>query len=579
MIDSATRAGSRGEADVVILGSGLAGTVLAAALASNGARVLVFDASTHPRFAIGESTIPYTSMLTRIIAERYGVPELKWLSSFENVQSKISPSCGIKRNFGFLYHRPGERQNPTEFHELPLPKITYTENHFFRQDIDAWLLTLAVSYGAQVRQRVRITDFDFDDTGVTVTAQSGETWRARFVVDASGYRSPLAHKFGLREEPSRLRHHARSLFTHMVDVTPYEKTVPRGFHDTHTPWSQGTLHHVFEGGWIWVIPFNNHARATNPLVSIGLSVDPRIYPKPDCPPDEEFRNFIAEFPDIKRQFAGSRAVREWTSTGRLQYSSTQTVGYRWCLTSHAAGFIDALFSRGMTNTLEIVNALAWRLLAALRDDDFAVERFKPVQDLEQGLLNFNDALVANAYTSFQRFELWDAWVRVWSLGLRFANFEINRAYARFLETKDQASLDRLERLAAEGCTPDYPPAREFFSRVGQEVREVADGRQEADAAAATISRLMREADFVPQVLGLADPAIRSWVVSPPKVAQLLRWARNEAPDEIGRLVWEGLTLFIRKRFDRDEFDLAEEIKHKVAALPVVGRPLRVPTPR
>src|SRR5712691_2311927 len=173
MIDSTTRAGSRGEADVVILGSGLAGTVLAAALASNGARVLVFDASTHPRFAIGESTIPYTSMLTRIIAERYGVPELKWLSSFENVQSKISPSCGIKRNFGFLYHRPGERQNPAEFHELPLPKITYTENHFFRQDIDAWLLTLAVSYGAQVRQRVRITDFDFDDTGVTVTAQSG----------------------------------------------------------------------------------------------------------------------------------------------------------------------------------------------------------------------------------------------------------------------------------------------------------------------------------------------------------------------------------------------------------------------
>jgi len=132
---------------------------------------------------------------------------------------------------------------------------------------------------------------------------------------------------------------------------------------------------------------------------------------------------------------------------------------------------------------------------------------------------------------------------------------------------------------AEGCTPDYPPAREFFSRVSQEVRAVADGNKAADSAAATILRLMREADFVPQVLGLADPAIHSWVVSPPKVAQLMRWARNEAPDEIGRLVWEGLTLFIRKRLAPDEFDLAEEIKHKVAALPVVGRRLRVPTPR
>jgi FADH2 O2-dependent halogenase len=553
--------------------------VLAAALARGGAEVLVLDAGSHPRFAIGESTIPYTSMLTRIISERYGIPELKWLSSFENVQSKVTTSGGIKRNFGFLYHRIGERQDAAECHELPLPKITYTENHFFRQDIDAWLLSLAVTYGAQVRQRVRVTDFSFDDNGVTITSESGETWRTRFLVDASGFRSPLARKLGLREEPSRLRHHSRSLFTHMVDVTPYEDTAPPGAHGTHTPWSQGTLHHVFRGGWIWVIPFNNHARATNPLVSVGLSVDPAIYPKPDCAPEKEFRDFIAEFPDISRQFSKARSVREWASTGRLQYSSSQTVGYRWCLTSHAAGFIDALFSRGMTNTLEIVNALAWRLLAALRDDDFTVERFKPVQDIEQGLLDFNDNLVANAYTSFQHFGLWDAWVRVWSLNLRLANFEINRAYARFADSKNPASLDRLERLAANGCTPEYPPAREFFMRVSQEVRDVAEGRQGADAAAMHLMGLMRSADFVPPPLGLADPAIRSWVVSPPKVARMLHWARREAPEEIGELVREGLTLFIKKRLSRDEFDLVEEVKHKVAPLPLVGRPLRVPTPR
>jgi FADH2 O2-dependent halogenase len=570
---------SQPQTDVVVLGSGLAGSVLAAALGAGGARVLVLDAGSHPRFAIGESTIPYTSMLTRIIAERYGIPELKWLSSFENVQSKIATSCGIKRNFGFLYHRRGEIQNLAEFHELPLPKITYTENHFFRQDIDAWLLALAVRYGAEVRQRVRVTDFDFRDDGVTVIAESGEKWNTRFVVDASGFRSPLAAQLGLREDPPRLRHHARSLFTHMVDVTPYEKTVAPGAHGTHTPWSQGTLHHVFDGGWIWVIPFNNHARATNPLVSVGLSVDPRLYPRPDCPPEQEFREVIGWFPSAARQFAGARAVREWVSTGRFQYSSRQTVGYRWCLTSHAAGFIDALFSRGMTNTLEIVNALAWRLLAALRDDDFAIERFKPVQDLEQGLLDFNDNLVANAYTSFRSFELWDAWVRVWSLSLRLANFEINRGYARFADSRDPVWLDRLERLATEGCTPDYPPAREFFATVSQVVRDVADDRQDAAQAASAIMGLMRDADFVPPPLGLDDPRIRSWVVSPPKVARMMRWARREAPPEIGQLVREGLLLFVKKRLARDEFDLAEELRHKVAAAPFVGRPLRVPEPR
>src|SRR5215471_9006288 len=162
---------SNSQTDVIVLGSGMAGTVLATALAAGGARVLILDASSHPRFAIGASTIPYTSMLTRVIAERYGIPELKWMSSFENVQSKVTTSCGIKRNFGFLYHRRGEAQDVTECHELPLPKITYTENHFFRQDMDTWLLSLAVRYGAAVRQGVRVTDFDFRDDGVTVTAE------------------------------------------------------------------------------------------------------------------------------------------------------------------------------------------------------------------------------------------------------------------------------------------------------------------------------------------------------------------------------------------------------------------------
>ena len=69
--------------DVAILGSGMAGGMLGAVLARNGVRVLLIDAGTHPRFAVGESTIPYTSGMTRLIADRYGVPELKPLSAFD----------------------------------------------------------------------------------------------------------------------------------------------------------------------------------------------------------------------------------------------------------------------------------------------------------------------------------------------------------------------------------------------------------------------------------------------------------------------------------------------------------------
>lgn len=570
----------RPETDVVILGAGLAGTTLAACLARQGARVLILDAASHPRFAIGESTIPYTSMLMRLVAERYDVPEIKYLGTFEKVQSEIGSSSGIKRNFGFLYHREGERQNPGECHEFPIPKITHTETHFFRQDIDAWMLSVAVSYGARVIQHAKVDDVDIDDDGVTVKADDGRDFRARFVVDASGFRSPLARKFGVRQEPTRLRHHSRSLFTHMIDVTPYEETVlPRGVHGNPTKWSQGTLHHLFEGGWIWVIPFNNHARSTNPLISVGMNVDPRIHPQADCTPEEEFNRFIARFPDIRKQFERARPVRDWVRTGRLQYSSAKTIGYRWCLTSHAAGFVDALFSRGLSNSLEIVNALGWRLLDALRDDDFAEERFEYVQTLEQGLLDFNDNLVANAYTSFGRYELWDAWFRVWSLGQILATFEINRTYAKFLDSHDNRHLTHLESIAPYGSISDYAPARQLLDTVSDECKAVAAGTQDGGEAARRIMQALRSSDFVPPAFGLHEPNNRWFNATFPKVLQTLRWSRTEAPPEIGQLVWEGLTLFMRKRLSPDEFDLAEEFKHVAAAWPLIGRPLRVPVPR
>jgi FADH2 O2-dependent halogenase len=59
----------------------------------------------------------------------------------------------------------------------------------------------------------------------------------------------------------------------------------------------------------------------------------------------------------------------------------------------------------------------------------------------------------------------------------------------------------------------------------------------------------------------------------------LRWAKTEAPAPIGELVYDGLTLFIKKRLSRDEFNLSAEVKHWAAEQPLIGRRLRVPAPR
>uniref|UniRef100_UPI0010416F74 NAD(P)/FAD-dependent oxidoreductase n=1 Tax=Actinomadura fibrosa TaxID=111802 RepID=UPI0010416F74 len=535
--------------DVLILGSGLAGSIAGACLARAGLDVLIIDAGHHPRFAVGESTIPYTSTMTRLIAERYGVPEIKHLSTYESVQAHISTNCGVKRNFGFLHHEPGRPHDPARAHQFPISKIAHTESHFLRADVDHWLARLAQRYGARLREDTRVADVRESDEAMTLVLADGEEIEGRFLIDASGFRSPLAQRFGLREEPTRLRTHSRSIFTHMTGVAPFESTLPSPrSHGNPSPWSEGTLHHLFPGGWMWVIPFDNHARATSDLCSVGISYDPRIHPKPDDGPQAEFDRFLADYPDVRRQFTGAEAVRPWVSTGRLQYSSTRTVGARWCLTAHAAGFIDALFSRGMQNTMVILHALIWRIIDAMRDDDFTVERFKAVEELEQGLLDVNDFLVAGAYTSFGHWELWDAWFRIWETGQVLSTMEVGRAYARFLAERDPRVLDRLARIEADGALPEYPPVRELMSEADRLVRDVQEGRRgPADAAAQIFARLA-EADFVPPPFGLADRDRRWFSVTPARVARTLLWARLQAPPEIGRLFAEGIGLAIAEGF-------------------------------
>lgn len=560
------------DADVVILGGGIAGTILATVLARGGAKVEVLDAGHHPRFTVGESTIPHTSTLFRLIAERYDVPEIKTLATFHSAYANISSNNGIKRGFNFYWHEPGKSQDPALTHQVPIPSIMHTETHFFRAELDHWILKLAERYGAVVRQGVRVTRVDLNESGVTITSNQGHNLRARYLIDAGGYRSILASTLDLREEPCRFRHHSRSMFTHMQSVAPWEQVAACNLGPVRG--SQSTLHHIFDGGWIWVIPFNNHPRASSNLVSVGITVDPRKHPRRDVPASQEFAEFISSYPDIQRQFANARPVRDWVATGRLQYSSSRTIGHRWALAMHAAGFLDPLFSRGLSFTMDWINSFAWRLLKALAEDDFSIDRFEPVEQLTQELLNYNDGLVANAFTSFSSFELWDMWVRIWSLGEQLALFESNRSYARFRATRDPAVLDRLERVAPHGSLPEIPEIRQFFAWAYDQAGAVAEGRLSPEDAAAVLLKGIQGSNFSPPEFGFDDPARRIFMVRPSQIPHILRWARNDAPQEVGRNLIQAIKLFTAIRLHPKEFNVAEEIKQSLAKVPLLGRGLR-----
>lgn len=512
-----------GEFDVLILGSGLSGSTLALCLQAAGLRTCMVDAKRHPRFAIGESTIPNTSKLYTLMSVKYGVPELAALSSFDDLIERVG-TCGMKDNFGFVYH--DKRVDPAKVHQFPLSEIVSTESHLYRADVDHWLACRARDRGAALLEGVATRTIEVTERGVHFEGVDGTRISADYVVDATGRGSYLADAFGLRTTEG-LRTKSKSIFTHMTGVIPFDEVTtiraPRR-------WHTGTLHHVFDGGWMWVIPFDNSDRSANPRCSVGICW--RIDNGDESPmpnPERAFATFLADHPDIARQFEHACVEREWTSTGRLQYTATRTVGARWCLTSNAAGFIDPLFSRGMQNTAVVVDRLAERLINRFAAG-FVPEVFEDIDALQAGLIEENDFLVSGAFRSFAAFDLWNAWFRVW---------QVNQVTGTMRTEQQLRTVSQL--VAADGggssvLRPGCAPGSRvdgfidaFYSRADRIIESYWNWEISMETAAREFRTLFADVDFVPPSFGLTDMSQPFFDIDADKVAQAVAWARAARP--------------------------------------------------
>ncbi len=440
----------RNHYDVAIIGSGIAGSTLGALLARHGLNVVIIEAGAHPKFAVGESMILESSETLRAMAEMYDVPELAYFTA-ENYFPLVGTSHGVKRHFSYLHHTIGLPHDINRALQAVIPKQPHGhELHLYRQDSDSFLATVAVSYGCTLLQNTRVQDVQIDVEKVKVSTDQGATLTVNYIVDAGGFRSTLADKFALRDLD--LRAHSRSIFTHMVDVPCYND-VGASRRQCGLPYrvSEGTLHHIFPGGWLWVIPFNNHPQASNPLCSVGLQLDPRLYPeRKELSPEAEFFQFIAKFPSIAAQFQTAKAVRGWVRTGRLQYSSKRIVGDRYCLLGHAAGFIDPLYSKGLYSTFTSVSLLAHLLLEANKTGDYSAARFRPLEETTLAFVRANDRLVANSYKSFGDYDLWSVYSVLWLLGAYTELVKLSSARAQTIERRDFFAKVRGLKLVGGG---------------------------------------------------------------------------------------------------------------------------------
>jgi FADH2 O2-dependent halogenase len=518
--------------DVVILGSGIGGSMLACILAKRGIRTLLVEELVHPRFTIGESLIPETGLRLRVLAEKHGVPEIGWLGNFYALRDNVSSACGVKRSFAFMYHRPGERARADQVNQLPTLTPPFgPDSHLFRQDTDAWLAAIAMKYGAHLRQQTKVSAVHLGEEGVRIEVANGPEIRGRFLIDAGGMRSHVSTQLGLRDATPRFRTDTRTLYTHFMDLKAADFLLDGADPGVPSPLGQGTMHHVFDGGWMWMIPFNNHREATNPLASVGLMLDRRKFGDPKAPAEEEFRQIISRFPSIQRHFSEARAVRPWLQSGRIQYSQTQMIGRRWLQLPHAASFVDPLYSSGMSVLTVSIDLIADQLLGAFQDGDFDTARFQHIQDIVNAGFDHYDLIVSRSFDAFADYDLWNAWNRNWMLGNFLGTGGPLALLIRSLSSGDMSHLLRTSDRGRIGVLSSHlPQVREVMLANAALVDDATAGRLTPAEASRQIFARLAALDFVPARLGFGDPNQRAPTdFTLPGGLSTILWYGNKAP--------------------------------------------------
>lgn len=401
------------ECDLAIVGSGFAGSLLAMTARRQGRSVILLERARHPRFVIGESSTPLGNLLLEELSDRYDLPLVRPLSKWGTWQ-KCHPQvgCGLKRGFTFYQHRWGDRcaTAPDRADQLLVaasPHDTVADTHWYRPDFDLLLAREAERMGARHWEEVQLQQVRFDGGGATLRGIRGGQdceVRARFVVDASGPRGFLFQQLGLAESPMENLPPTRSVFTHFRGVGRMEEqcrshSQARGLEMPPYRPDDAALHHIFPGGWIWVLRFNNGITSAGAVAREDVADELGF-----AEGAAGWQRLLERLPSVRDQFARSEAVLPFVTSPRLAFRCGPMVGERWALLPYAAGFVDPLLSTGFPLTLLGVGRLAEVLAAGWEMDDWT----SGLQDYaHRSGAEFAAAerLIAALYTSFTTFEL------------------------------------------------------------------------------------------------------------------------------------------------------------------------------
>ncbi len=458
--------------DIAIVGSGFGGSILAMIACRLGLRVALVERGSHPRFAIGESTSPLLNLIIEQIADRYDLPQLKPLSTY-GMWRKAYPEVmrGLKRGFTYYHHELSKPFAPDPDRRRQLlvaasPHDELGDTHWLRSDVDEFLMKLAVEVGADYLDHTEIAPTNIQLDSVTLQGNRKGvpvSIRARLLVDATGPRG-LLHRAGLvAEQNFAFNPPTQALFTHFtgvercadMDAYQSEETPPY-------PPDAAALHHVFDGGWIWVLRFDNG------VTSAGVAMESPLADQMGLSEREAgWKRLMAALPTVGEQFRNADPIHPWIYAPKLTCRADRVAGDSWVLLPSAAAFVDPLFSTGMPLTLLGIERLA-RALEQDWDTERLAQRLEEYGRTTLEEADYTAAFIAGHYAAFRDFPMFAAYTMFYFAAASFS--EMSRRLDRGLVSRYLAAdhptfgADLLQcgRLLSESSVGD---TTSFYDRV------------------------------------------------------------------------------------------------------------------
>jgi len=326
--------------DVVVIGGGPAGSVAGAYLARAGFSPLILEKEYFPRFAIGESLLPFGN---GILKELDIWPELE--------------RCGFLRKYGADFCTgDAEHLNRYWFREA---LGTEHEQAFQveRSQFDKILLDRARTEGCEVIEGARVATLEKQGTErVRIDYEDGtgrHTLEARWVIDASGRPGLAGTLLKIPKLPTRDRK-MLAIYGHFSNMR--RDSGEAGGH---------TVIVRFKGDWFWLIPF------AGSTTSVGAVLPPAVLREYGGDLDKTFRSCVAENPDVAARMVDAEPIMPLRATADYSWRFESFADGRVILTGDAAGFVDPIFSSGV--------------MLAMKSSQLAVELIKRADALDRGL--------------------------------------------------------------------------------------------------------------------------------------------------------------------------------------------------